>query len=360
MRPTVVARAPGKLFLLGEYAVLDGEPAVVAGIDRYAEARIEPAGPTSETILEAPGFADPLAVDVDELPAIDGPWRFVLAVLHELDPVRRRELRGQRIILRSELGATDGSGRKPGLGSSAAITVALSAAVLGLSLSGEETQDDARPEVDRPRILSLALRAHRRAQGGAGSGADVAASVYGGIVRFEPRAGALPEVQPLPPLAGAKILVGWSGSSAGTVDLVARYRALQEESPKGRPAAGRSRPSLRRRFRERSREIVDTFSRAVEEGTLWTTSIDQAGRLIEEFASAAGLPVLTPALRSLVAIARRHGAAAKTSGAGGGDCGVAFVRDPQTAERIREEWRRHAVIPLDLGIAPAGVTVAHV
>ena len=30
-----VARAPGKLFLLGEYAVLDGCPAVVAAVDRY-------------------------------------------------------------------------------------------------------------------------------------------------------------------------------------------------------------------------------------------------------------------------------------------------------------------------------------
>jgi phosphomevalonate kinase len=36
------ARAPGKLVALGEYAVLDGAPAVVLAIDRYVEASIEP------------------------------------------------------------------------------------------------------------------------------------------------------------------------------------------------------------------------------------------------------------------------------------------------------------------------------
>ena len=36
------ARAPGKLVALGEYAVLDGAPAVVLALDRYAEVSIEP------------------------------------------------------------------------------------------------------------------------------------------------------------------------------------------------------------------------------------------------------------------------------------------------------------------------------
>src|SRR5207247_1999193 len=38
--PTVVARAPGKIFLTGEYAVLAGAPALVAAVDRQAEVRI--------------------------------------------------------------------------------------------------------------------------------------------------------------------------------------------------------------------------------------------------------------------------------------------------------------------------------
>ena len=36
----IVARAPGKLVALGEYAVLDGAPAVVLALDRYAEIEV--------------------------------------------------------------------------------------------------------------------------------------------------------------------------------------------------------------------------------------------------------------------------------------------------------------------------------
>ncbi|HVJ29572.1 MAG TPA: phosphomevalonate kinase, partial [Gammaproteobacteria bacterium] len=36
-----VARAPGKLVALGEYAVLDGAPAVVLALDRYAEVTLD-------------------------------------------------------------------------------------------------------------------------------------------------------------------------------------------------------------------------------------------------------------------------------------------------------------------------------
>ena len=53
------ARAPGKAMLLGEYAVLDGAPALVTAVDRYAEARYG-AGPgerLSPFIIEAAAAA---------------------------------------------------------------------------------------------------------------------------------------------------------------------------------------------------------------------------------------------------------------------------------------------------------------
>ena len=51
------ARAPGKLVALGEYAVLDGAPAVVLALDRYAEVAIADSGvntiawPTARTMF---------------------------------------------------------------------------------------------------------------------------------------------------------------------------------------------------------------------------------------------------------------------------------------------------------------------
>jgi len=65
----------------------------------------------------------------------------------------------------------DSQGRKRGFGSSAALTVALSAAL----------QRVAQLELDP----QWAVRAHRAAQGGKGSGYDVLTSFYGGWGRFE-------------------------------------------------------------------------------------------------------------------------------------------------------------------------------
>jgi phosphomevalonate kinase len=71
-------------------------------------------------------------------------------------------------------------GKQLGLGSSAAITVALTAALLA---------QGGRADMDRPGLLHLATVAHRQLQGG-GSGSDVAAAVHGGIVAMSGNAGA--------------------------------------------------------------------------------------------------------------------------------------------------------------------------
>ena len=74
-----VARAPGKLFLSGEYVVLMGAPAVLAAVDRYAEVRVgfgEKPGPLVVTSLaegtrvsyeEEQGDKGPKAVNVQKL-----------------------------------------------------------------------------------------------------------------------------------------------------------------------------------------------------------------------------------------------------------------------------------------------------
>ena len=51
----VTATAPGKLVLLGEYAVLEGAPALVMAIDRRAEVRLE-TRTQAPCMLRAPGI----------------------------------------------------------------------------------------------------------------------------------------------------------------------------------------------------------------------------------------------------------------------------------------------------------------
>ena len=144
---TVVATAPGKVVLSGEYAVLDGAPAICMAVDRRATATVGDS-PDGRCRVATPGreFSN------------GEKFRIVEAVCGS-----RPEL---TIELDTRAFAEDGT--KLGIGSSAALTAALVAA-----LGGDYYAD--------------ALAAHRRLQGGSGSGVDVAASVHGGLIEYSMR-----------------------------------------------------------------------------------------------------------------------------------------------------------------------------
>ena len=135
--------APGKMLLSGSYAVLEGAPALVCAVDRYAVAREASGDAASAEVAAAFGAEAPPSVDVSALS------------------------RG---------------GDKLGLGGSAAAVVA----ALGYRFASRG-EDLGRAPV-RDAIFRDARRAHARVQGG-GSGVDIAASVYGGVLRYSPRGG---------------------------------------------------------------------------------------------------------------------------------------------------------------------------
>jgi len=153
---TVRVRAPGKVMLFGEYAVLEGATARVAAVEAWARASAHtPADAATYRVhgevVAAPGpFVEAALATVEALPA----------AVWDLD---------SRAF---SIECADGGRTKLGLGSSAAITVAAVGA--GRALAGMS----ARPQD----VLEPALIAHRAAQGGRGSGADVAASTLGGVV----------------------------------------------------------------------------------------------------------------------------------------------------------------------------------
>jgi len=138
-------RVPGKVVLLGEYAVLDGAPALVAAVDRGVRVDAEP-GPALR--IRTPGQDD----------------RFVRAALEHISATGTFEFNS------FNLPKTD---FKVGLGSSAAATVAAIRA--GLHLAGEAPS--------AARVFSLALAVPRRVQG-SGSGLAVAPTTYGGARRY--------------------------------------------------------------------------------------------------------------------------------------------------------------------------------
>ena len=248
--------APGKVVLVGEYAVLDGGPAVVMAVDRGVRC----------DVLDGAGIDTP-----------DGDARFVAPALGDAAAKER--------FVFSDWNPPDVGGDKPGLGGSAAACVAACIAV------------------DRP--PTDAYEIHAAVQGG-GSGVDVAASVYGGVLLFERR-----KVVALSPL---QPIVVFSGAGAATTPRIERYRAWSE-----RPA-----------FVRESRLAVYAFLEDPLAG------MERDAALLDRMVASAGIEYWTPRLRAIVDAARACGGAAKPSGAGGGDCAVALFATAAQRAAFRE------------------------
>jgi phosphomevalonate kinase len=299
----MTVRAPGKAMLFGEYAVLDGAPAVVAAVDRYAVARLASDG-------EAPS------------PFVAAALR---RALERVAAAGRAAPAGLPLVDTSALRA---GGRKLGLGSSAAATVAAYGAVLraaGLALDEKAT------------IYTACAAAHAEAQGAAGSGADVAAAVLGGVLAFTVGAPSTKIAWP----AAVEVTLIDTGVAASTGDRVARWRALAAERPDVHRALVEKMAALGRAF------LAGPRLDAVEPVRAWNDALDELARAID-------LEVVTPAHRRIAERARAVGGAAKPSGAGGGDLAVCFT-PPDATGRLRAVLASEGFDVLDLTIGAAGL-----
>jgi len=202
----VVASAPGKVVLSGEYAVLDGAPSMCMAVDRRARVVLARAvGEDSQ--VRAPGFTD----ETGRFDTTDGnlrwhsgqkSFRIVDSVWRAADALSE----GARSIDldTSEFNDT-GSRRKIGIGSSAALTVALCAAV--------------KSSTEVASIMAVAQHAHRDLQGGAGSGVDIACSLVGGLIEYRMEGAS---VTPVNWPDGLYYRLIWTGVPASTAGKLAK------------------------------------------------------------------------------------------------------------------------------------------
>jgi phosphomevalonate kinase len=331
---TATADAPGKLFVAGEYAVLCGAPALVAGIDRRARVRLaRHAGPRRLRVVSLAEAAD---CSIDQPEAGELPGGDVGAVLAAVRAARAWvELPSGTLEVMVDSRPFLDAARKLGLGRSAA-TVTATVAVL-LAAAGR---------FERLACLEIAVAAHALFQAGQGSGGDVAAAVHGGLVEVRREAGRLAVAdRRLPP--GTELVVGWTGEAASTVPLLHRFAA----------ASGEELPALRELCR-----VAEDAATAVGRGDRRAlfASVDRSATLLAELGHETGLPIVTPVLRRLVETARQVGAVAKPSGAGGGDCGIALADSEAKADAVRAAWRRAGIVPLGVALSATGVQLERV
>ncbi len=193
----VTVSAPGSIMITGEHAVTQGHPAIVAAIEQRATVRVSPVDVPMLTITSE--IAPPQVIPMDRLVA-NGPYRFVIAAVLACED---RLYSGVQIAISSKIDPT------LGLGSSAAVTVAVLAAFLGT---------DIHPQAHRI-ILDMQ---------GRGSGADLAASIRGGVLSYRVEAVGAARFEPLPtPPDFSLYNVGYKTPTADVLRLVAERQAQE-------------------------------------------------------------------------------------------------------------------------------------
>lgn len=285
------ASAPGKLVLLGDYAVTEGAPALVAAVDRRAEAVVDPGAPGSavvDAVLEearAAGFDPPPGVRVDTL-------RF-----HRP------------------------SGEKLGLGSSAAVAVVTAALATG---RGDEA------------CFEVALEGHRRAAGGTGSGIDVAACFHGGVIatRRQPA-----PVEALPSrIPGLCLSVLYANQSASTAELLRACRT----APRW--------PAWMAAMTPIAEEGIAAWRSGQRDA--FVSVVARYGWAMADLGQDAGAPVVTETIEAIMRAAEAEGGAAKPSGAGGGDVVLVVGADPELGTRVA---KTAGAVLVDAGVDRVGL-----
>ena len=303
----VKASAPGSLMLMGEHAVLRGQPAIVCAISKRLKVALTPREDQAVRLHSVLGEHE---TTLEELAPNDS-FRFVLGAIRAC---RADFAQGFELDIKSEMS------HQMGLGSSAAVTVAVLAALAGAQ--GREPAPGY--------LLEAGTRIIRKVQGGVGSGADVAASTYGGCLRFYAES---QEVVKLPKTPQLTVL--YSGSKMPTPEVI----AVVEENRKQQPET----------FAQLDALIGNVVQRAFEAAAHgdWAAmgalmNVNQ-GLMDALGVNNAKLAELVFALRADPDI---HGS--KISGSGLGDCVVGL------GKAMRREW---GVPSLAVQVDPVGATV---
>jgi len=342
----VEASAPGKLLLLGEYAVLEGAPALVAAVDRRARVRLRSGGSTAGRITCTPLGVDRAPFQVRDRRLVCRDCNAARLGLTAALVPRLFEAFGQPAEAATEFEididstalferAEDGARVKLGLGSSAAVAAALIAAFEAALEPGWDASAPAR--------LRRWLPLYRELLGGHASGADLAAAFAGGLAGYRDRPDTGPVVASRRWPEGLAWLPVWVGRPALTTDFVAGFESWRAGSPEraggliGRLTA----------LAAKADAALDCPAAFIEAVAAYAAGIGELG-------AEAGLDIVSAPHRVLAEAGGRLGVVYKSCGAGGGDLGVALDADPDRLRAFARAAARAGAVPLNLVLAETG------
>ena len=319
-----IVKTCGKLYWAGEYAVLEpGQLALIKTIPIYMTAEIKA---SNEYRL----YSDMFTYSVDLRP--DSSYTLIqetVALVEEYLTDQGVDLQPFSLEIRGKM---EREGKKFGLGSSGSVVVLVIKALLAFY---------ERP-ADRELLFKLASAVLLK-RGDNGSMGDIACIVSEDLVLYqsfdrEKVAHWLEKedlhivlerdwgfsIETVEPGLEFDFLVGWTKEVAVSSHMVKQIKNHMDAS-----------------FLQASKKTVANLVKVLQTGheEKVIEQLEQASLLLEDLSS----DIYTPSLRQLKNASRDLKAVAKSSGAGGGDCGIALSFDQDSTTLLKKRWA-------DLGI----------
>ena len=314
----------GKLYWAGEYAILEpGQLALIKAIPIYMTAEIT-------AFDDYRLYSDMFTYSVDMRP--DSSYALIqetVALVEEYLTVQGVKLQPFSLDIRGKM---EREGKKFGLGSSGSVVVLVIKAMLAFY---------ERP-ANRELLFKLASAVLLK-RGDNGSMGDIACIVSEALVLYQSFDREKVEhwlekedlhivlerdwgfsIETVEPGLEFDFLVGWTKEVAVSSHMVKQIKNHMDA-----------------RFLQSSKETVANLVKALEVGQEETIIdlLEQASQLLEGLSS----DIYTPSLRQLKNASQDLKAVAKSSGAGGGDCGIALSFDQDSTTLLKKRWA-------DLGI----------
>lgn len=317
--------APGKLMLFGEHSVVYGRPCIVTAVNQRIFVKIVKTKGDSILINAPEVNVKNYSIKVSNLGKIDYPKdiKFVLKSVENFFK-KYKVSSGLKIFTHSQFSSLFG------FGSSSAITVCM---VKGLSKIFDI-------QVYNKALFDIAYKTVLDVQG-VGSGFDLAAAVWGGTLYF---VGGGKKIVPLN-VKPFKLIVGYTGIKADTATLIKNVADLYKKN------------------KTEVEGIFKSIDKIVEKAkiNLQKGNYRVLGDLmIKDQGFLNSLGVSSTKLDNLISAANTSGAfGAKLSGAGGGDCMIAFV-DKKNKNNVMNEIVKKGGIIIDVKTGAEGVRVERI
>ena len=324
MKASARVQTCGKLYLAGEYAVLTaGQPAIIKAIPIYMTGEIQTAPDyhlTSDMFEHSAKLEpDPDYALIQE--TIEVMNTYLLDLGYQLQPFSLKIC-----------GKMEKDGKKFGIGSSGSVVILTIKAMAALY------ELDLEPEL----LFKLASYVLLK-RGDNGSMGDLACIVYEDLIYYRSFDRELIrkrmekvdlqqllaedwgfEIRSIQPRLAMDFLVGWTQQPAISKDLVNKVKSAISES-----------------FLTGSRIQVDALESALLAGEKFViqSSLEKASQLLERLSPA----IYTDRLKVLKEAAEGLNCVAKSSGAGGGDCGIALSFEAASSKQLIQAWQEAGI-----------------